>query len=226
VIDAGLVVRDMVALHPYQYAYFNRASGGVRNAYRRFDTEYWGTSYKEGIEWLAKNYMPHAAPHSISVANPSNPFLTYYYLNSTNPSVQRFKPLDSANRADVVLSLTRWNQHLVYGRKPLHIIERDGVPFLYIFAEPAEHHSADSTMRWGINKLYSRRDPRAAEADFRKVLAVEPDHYGALQALALALDETGQSNESRPIWNRVLTMARQFNDPRTAELAAQRIGSR
>jgi hypothetical protein len=225
VIDAGLVVRDMIALHPYQYAFFNRASGGTSGAYRRYDVEYWGTSYKEGIEWLEKNYMPHAAPHSITVANPSNPFLTYYYLHTSKPEVQRFKPLDSADRAQIVLSLTRWNQHLVYGRKPIHIVEREGVPFLYIYEEPAEHEAADSAMRWGINRMYSRRDPRAAQEAFRKVLSLEPDHYGALQALALALDETGQSNESRPIWERVLAMAKQFNDSRTAELAEERIAA-
>ena len=225
VMDAGFVVSDMAALHPYQYAFFNRASGGVPHAYRRFDVEYWGTSYKEGIDWLARNYKPGAPPQSISVANPSNPFLTYYYLNTSKPEVQRFKPVDSASRADVVLSLPRWNQHLVYGRRLLHIVERKGVPFLYIFEASASHYSQDSTMRWGINRLFNGRDPRSAESDFRKVLSVEPDHYGALQALAIDLDETGRSSEARPVWQKVLSMAREYHDARTAELAMERIAS-
>ena len=221
--DAGFVVRDMVALHPYQYAFFNRASGGVPAAYGRFDTEYWGTSYKEGIEWLARNYEPAAPPRSIAVANPSNPFLTYYYLHTAKPEVQRFKPVDIVDRPDVVLSLTRWNQHLVYGRRVIHIIEREGVPFLYILKAGSPNNAEDSTMRIAVRSLYTMRDPRAAEDDFRKVLSVDPDHYGAMQGLAIALDESGRLDESRPLWQKVLLLARASNDKRVADIATQKL---
>jgi hypothetical protein len=224
-VDAGFVVRDMVALHPYQYAFFNRISGGVGAAYGRFDTEYWGTSYKEGIEWLARNYEPDAPPGSIAVANPSNPFLTYYYLHSAKPEVQRFKPVDIVDHPDVVLSLTRWNQHLVYGRSVLHIIEREGVPFLYVLKARSPDSAEDSTMRIAIRSLYTMRDPRAAENDFRKVLSVDPDHYGAMQGLAIALDQTGRSDQSRPLWQKVLLLARASNDNRVADLAGQKLAS-
>ncbi len=49
---------DMVALHPYQYIYFNRASGGLKQAKGLYDTEYWGLSLREGMEWINKNAKP------------------------------------------------------------------------------------------------------------------------------------------------------------------------
>jgi len=49
---------DMIALHPYQYIYFNRISGGLKQAQGQYETEYWGLSLREGMEWLNKNAPP------------------------------------------------------------------------------------------------------------------------------------------------------------------------
>ena len=54
---AGLVAYDIVTLHPYEYIYLNRlGAGGQTEASTRFETDYWGLSYKEGLDWLAANY--------------------------------------------------------------------------------------------------------------------------------------------------------------------------
>ena len=44
-----------VCLHPYQYAYYNQLAGGVAGAYRRYELDYWTTSYSEAIEYLNAN---------------------------------------------------------------------------------------------------------------------------------------------------------------------------
>ena len=49
---------DMVALHPYQYIYVNRLSGGLEKVRDRYDTEYWGLSLREGMEWINENAIP------------------------------------------------------------------------------------------------------------------------------------------------------------------------
>lgn len=46
---------DMIALHPYEYIYFNRLSGGVAEAHHRDDAEYWGLSLREAMEWVNNN---------------------------------------------------------------------------------------------------------------------------------------------------------------------------
>ncbi|HZJ01428.1 MAG TPA: hypothetical protein VFD22_12265, partial [Gemmatimonadaceae bacterium] len=223
VVDALLVLADMVALHPYQYAYFNRISGGVRGAYGVYDMEYWGTSYKEGVEWLEQNYKRSAPRASIRVANPSNPFLTYYYLHTSKPEVQRFTPVDIDDSPDVVLSLTRWNQHIVYEGRVLHIVQRSGAPFLYILETSSRDRSEDSTMRAAVRSLYIKSEPWAAERDFRRVLELDPQRYGAIQGLASALDATGKSGEARRLWAQALLLAKEFNDTRTVELATNKL---
>jgi hypothetical protein len=45
-------VRDMVQLHPYQYAYFNALAGGVRGADRGYMLDYWGLAFKQATDQL------------------------------------------------------------------------------------------------------------------------------------------------------------------------------
>ncbi|HXH18246.1 MAG TPA: glycosyltransferase family 39 protein, partial [Chitinophagales bacterium] len=45
----------VIAQHPYQYVYFNPATGGVKKAYKNYTSDYWMLSVKEACEWLVKN---------------------------------------------------------------------------------------------------------------------------------------------------------------------------
>jgi len=44
----------IVRLHPYEYTYFNSMIGGTGGAFRRYETDYWLTCYKESVERLAE----------------------------------------------------------------------------------------------------------------------------------------------------------------------------
>ncbi|MEM7435779.1 MAG: glycosyltransferase family 39 protein [Myxococcota bacterium] len=52
VFGVGLTVADMARLHPYEYVYFNRASGGLEAAATRYETDYYAHSFKELSERL------------------------------------------------------------------------------------------------------------------------------------------------------------------------------
>ena len=39
-------------LHPYEYIYYNSFVGGVSGAFRRYESDYWMTSYREAAEFL------------------------------------------------------------------------------------------------------------------------------------------------------------------------------
>jgi len=54
VIYAGIIV-DMISLHPYQYVYINRTSGGIEATPNQFDLEVLGLSLREGMEWINQN---------------------------------------------------------------------------------------------------------------------------------------------------------------------------
>lgn len=50
VMAPGLI--GLIDTHPYQYAYYNSLVGGMGGAFRRFETDYWLTCYREIMEDL------------------------------------------------------------------------------------------------------------------------------------------------------------------------------
>lgn len=50
----GDLARTMIRLHPHEYVYFNRLLGGPAAAVDRYDTDYYGNSFKEAAEGLAE----------------------------------------------------------------------------------------------------------------------------------------------------------------------------
>src|SRR5262245_6689019 len=133
---AAVTARDMVALHPYESVYFNRlVAGGLRGANGRFETDYWGNSYREGIEWVMKN----VPGEGIHVANCSNPFQTSYYLGGAAGT--RFIPVLLEQNPDILLATTRGDCHRNAGGRVLHTVERQGVVLLYVFDLRAKSRS-------------------------------------------------------------------------------------
>jgi hypothetical protein len=51
-IACAQIVATMIALHPYEYVYFNGLVGGLKQAQTNYETEYWGLSFREGMEWI------------------------------------------------------------------------------------------------------------------------------------------------------------------------------
>jgi hypothetical protein len=51
---AGVIVpmSDMVRIHPYQYANFNRIAGGIYEADDNFMLDYWGLAFKQAAQEL------------------------------------------------------------------------------------------------------------------------------------------------------------------------------
>jgi tetratricopeptide (TPR) repeat protein len=80
-------------------------------------------------------------------------------------------------------------------------------------------------MQAGIDALYTQHDPAKAVDLFRKVLALNPQHYGASYQLAVALDAAGRKGEARALWPEVLEMASHLKDEKTMQDVAARIAS-
>jgi hypothetical protein len=133
----ALTVVDMVQLHPHQYIFFNRLFGGsIAEAADAFETDYWGNSYKEGVEWIVRNYNDRHRDKKVKVASCLYSLSTSYYLPE-----DRFDYVGSYHDGQVIsknvvpdlfLATTRWNCHKKLDGQVLHTIERRGVPLLYI----------------------------------------------------------------------------------------------
>jgi hypothetical protein len=124
---AAFLAVQMASLHPYEYVYFNETVGGLKGAAGRFETDYWGASYREAAGWLRKNGF--SDPKRSVVVHTRGQALQSLAFLSDRPV--RWDTLD---KADYFISFTRWNEHLLAGdRNPVHVVERDGVPLCYVF---------------------------------------------------------------------------------------------
>ncbi len=118
---------QMAALHPYEYLYFNGRSGGLRAAQGRFETDYWGASYREAALWLREHELL-TLRRPFNLHTKGNAIQTLVYLVDLPV---RWTALEEA---DYLIASTRWKEHLLAGdRPPLHVVSREGVPLCYVF---------------------------------------------------------------------------------------------
>jgi hypothetical protein len=90
---------SIIAMHPYQYTYFNHTANAVFSPIdQKFEMDYWGVSYKQGLEYLAE-HVTDTARIRIAVANAPG-YDNYMFLPpelrrrfqvaADNPSVQYY----------------------------------------------------------------------------------------------------------------------------------------
>ncbi|MCP1382329.1 tetratricopeptide repeat protein [Runella salmonicolor] len=58
----------MVKNHPYQYTYYNEFTGGVKGAFGKYETDYFGSSTREIADWMKKN-IPSIEKDSVIIAS-------------------------------------------------------------------------------------------------------------------------------------------------------------
>jgi len=54
-VSALVLLRTLVAIHPYQVVFFNRAVGGIAGARERFELDYWFQSVAQASRWINAN---------------------------------------------------------------------------------------------------------------------------------------------------------------------------
>lgn len=114
----------MIRLHPYQYVYFNSLVGGLKGAFRQYETDYWGLGFKEGTLWFNDHINNPQKNYKIYLAEPL-PLAAYYF----RPNMQAVTDI---NRADYIFAFTRSNVDLFLRGKTVHTVERDGIPLIFI----------------------------------------------------------------------------------------------
>jgi hypothetical protein len=126
---ALVTASDMIQLHPYESVYFNRLiAGGLPGAAGRYETDYWGNSYRAATEWVLANVQ---SSEPLRVANCSYPLLSSYFMQQQAKGA-RFISVGPDERPDILLATTRWNCNRQAGARVLHTIERQGVPLAYV----------------------------------------------------------------------------------------------
>ena len=120
-----------IQLHPYEYIYYNSLIGGVPGAYRKFELDYWATSFRESIGYIDQNVKPGSRIVVVGIRQIAK---DYVGLNFS---------LDVTNRLSIpqeqtyyILATTRANLDLDFANckntKMVFAVQRDGALLSYI----------------------------------------------------------------------------------------------
>lgn len=126
-------VWDGIRLHPYQYIYYNRFIGGVQGAFRRFELDYWGTSYRE-----AAGVLNGMAPEGSAVWVDGPAHLLQLYARPDLKIYSTYET-DRADHYDCAVATTRYNLDLTSypEAQVVYRVERQGA-VLTVIKQPAE----------------------------------------------------------------------------------------
>lgn len=133
---AGLVlllvlpgVLGIVRLHPYEYTYYNSFVGGTGGVFRRYETDYWLTCYKEAVVSLQQTVD---APIKLYVHREA--YIADYYADDNNSVHELRGALREVQPGDFVLVNTRTNEDRRVFKDAISKIQvqRDGALFCEI----------------------------------------------------------------------------------------------
>jgi hypothetical protein len=110
---------SMLKLHPYEYIYFNSLVGGLPGANNKFETDYWGASFREATEWININ-KEKLSHNSQLFVYPCLPHLASPYLNSNII-------IDEQRATVFYCNITASNLNTIVRGKKIHTISRQGV---------------------------------------------------------------------------------------------------
>lgn len=77
----------MLRNHPYQSTYFNPISGGIQNAYAKYETDYWMNSMKGLSEWFVANNEDVKAGKEVTIATTTSQPVGHY-MKALAPNVK------------------------------------------------------------------------------------------------------------------------------------------
>lgn len=119
-----------VRLHPYQYVYYNEFVGGVGEVYRRYELDYWVTSYREAV--VALNQL---APENAKVYVEGAAQIAREYVR---PDIEVYRPVRSEpldeEFFDYAILPTRNDKDIKFFKESSIILEvgREGAVFTVV----------------------------------------------------------------------------------------------
>jgi tetratricopeptide repeat protein len=190
----------------FPYTYFNSLSGGINRAFGQYETDYWGVSMKQAIDWLdddgiIKPGMKDTVTIATTFSYVLNTYVSKKYDGKVKVLYTRFnnrydRPFDYG------LFPSRYikGPHLRAGTWPnsrsVHAVTANGVPLLSI-------EKGGGAVFEGA-QAYKRQDWAAAAQAFQQELKDHPDDEIALLKLAICQSNLSQFAEARATAGRLL----------------------
>ena len=95
----------MLALHPYEYSYYNSFIGGTSHAFRNYETDYWLTCYKESVQQLEQRLDE---PFNLFVHREA--YIAAYYADAKTNIYELRGAVNQVKSGDYMLINTRTNE--------------------------------------------------------------------------------------------------------------------
>ncbi|HMI93611.1 MAG TPA: glycosyltransferase family 39 protein, partial [Polyangiales bacterium] len=130
-VAAGVLwnAASIVALHPYQYMYFNSLAGGLRGALGFYETDYWSASYREAVLALRNKLAasdPAFARTTYRIWSGDPPLASIYYFP------RNFQWVRHPALADFTIANVRHNLHLMMSGQVFATVSRQGATIAYV----------------------------------------------------------------------------------------------
>lgn len=114
--------KEMLILHPYEYIYFNALAGGLRGAQNKYDTDYWGKSIYEAVQYVIQNKNKLSKGTDILyISHCYSGYLIQQYISNNKDIV-----IDRA-KATVYICFNRGNNNLSGFGRVIYRVDREGV---------------------------------------------------------------------------------------------------
>lgn len=139
-LGLALPTLEMASLHPYEYTYLNLFAGGMPEGAKRFETDYWVTSYREAAALVEDHARRVATARGLpfeetqfTVALVASP----HSVEEILPRQFRLYEFDYVNRADYLVATTRWGSDARWPNYPvIGTVGRHGIIYAVVKASP------------------------------------------------------------------------------------------
>ncbi len=210
----GLLTLDSagyIAMNPHlSYTYFNPLAGGIKGAYGEFETDYWGISTRQGINWLEEQGILNdhmTAPVTIA----TNMHFPAKMLVGKYGDKVKMRYLKWEKRCDEPWDYAFYPTRFLDGsqiRQPdgfppkntVHLVEAGGVPILAVLKNDGQDCAE------GMAQSKASNWPGAIDA-FQKEVTKVPNNELAWASLAQALLNNKQFDSAKIAANRALKIA-------------------
>ena len=123
-------IYSLIHLHPYQYVYFNMLVGGLEGAFRKYENDYWATSFKEATEFINS-----VAPEgSLVVASEPHHIVRNYANQALSVELYPSGAQSQLPEADYAITTTRLDKdtYIYPEERIIYQVQRDGAVFAIV----------------------------------------------------------------------------------------------
>jgi Flp pilus assembly protein TadD len=218
----------MARNRPLESFYFSPLIGGIRGAFKKYEIDYYGTSLRSAIEWLAASPSVAASAGPVRVKSWYGEHLVARYYLGLQSRMRFVEPPEGSLDWDYSLVLpaqAKYDSKLLLNWPPtgtVHEITVDGVPIVAIVenTKASEDLSAalratgpDLTSAYFVNlslQFYQRGDYYSASAAADRASGLDSGSYVAYSNLCAALNALGVFDEGAKACERAIELNSEF----------------